>query len=64
MGPPEIVKDEQWESNNPKLKGKSCNVVSLTTVDNVMTLASFSNSKEEKLVLGTRSEKQYLRQYN
>jgi len=48
---PDIVKDEQWESSKPKLKGKSCNVVSLAADDNTVMIASPSDSKEEKLVL-------------
>jgi len=69
---PDIVKDEQWETN--KLKGKSCNVVSLTVDDDSVTLASLSNSWGEKSALttqpstsqpmGTRSGKQYLWQYD
>jgi len=47
---PDIVKDEQWESNKPKLKGKS---VSLATDDDVVTVASLSDSEEEKPVLET-----------
>ena len=27
----DIVEDKQWESSKPKLKGKSCNIVSLAT---------------------------------
>ena len=33
----DIVKDEQWESSKLKLKGKSCNVVSLATDDEAVT---------------------------
>jgi len=67
---PNIVKDEQWESNKLKLKDKSCNVISLAADDDAVTAASLSDSEEEKLVLtaqptapqpvSTRSEKQYL----
>ena len=46
---PDIVKDEQWESS--KLKGKSCNVASLAADDDVVTVASLSDSEEEKIVL-------------
>ena len=69
-----IVKDEQWESNQPKLKGKSFNVISLAQDKDALTIASLSNSKEEKCALaaqpttsqpvGTRSRKKYLRQYD
>ena len=67
---PDIVKGEQWEFSQPKLKGKSCNTVSLATDDDTMTIASLSDLEEEKLSLaaqpansqpvGTRSEKHYL----
>jgi len=70
----DIVKDEQWESNKFKLKGKSCNTVSLTKDDDAMTIASLSDSEEEKFALaaqpaatqplGTRSGRPYSRQYD
>ena len=61
----DIVKDEQWESSKPELKGKSCNAISLITDDEVVILASLSGSKEEKLssaalyllVIGTQTGK-------
>ena len=48
---PYIVKDEQWETNKPKLIEKSCNDVSLAVDDNFMTVASLSDSKGEKPAL-------------
>ena len=64
---PDIIKDERWESSKPKLKGKSSNGISLAMDNDVVTVASLSDSKEEKLALaiqlaipqpvGTRSEK-------
>jgi len=33
---PDIVKDEQWESSKPKLKGKSFNVVSPAADDDTV----------------------------
>jgi len=48
---PDIIKDEQWETIKPKLKGKSCNTVSLAIDDNSMIIASLSGSKGEKLAL-------------
>ena len=48
---PNIVKYEQLESSKPKLKGKSCNTVSLARDDDTVTIASLSDSKEEKLIL-------------
>jgi len=63
----DIIKDEQWESSKLKLKGKSCNAVSLAMDDDDVTIASLNDSKEEKLALaaqpaisqpvGTQSEK-------
>ena len=50
----DIVEDEQWESSKPKLKGKSCNIVSLATDDDAVTIASLSDSKEKKLALAAQ----------
>ena len=50
----DIVKDEQQKTNKPKLKEKSCNVVSLTVDDDSVTVASLSNSEGEKPVLTTQ----------
>ena len=69
---PDIVKDEQSETNKPKLKNKSCNVVSLVADDDSVTVASLSDSEGEKPAqqpstsqpVGTRSDKQYLPQYD
>ena len=68
---PDIVKDEQWETNKPKLKGKSCNAISLVADGDSVTVTSLSDSEREKPALtaqpstsqpvGTRSGKQYLR---
>ena len=51
---PDIIKDEQWETGKPKLKGKSCNDVSLTTYDDSVTVASLSDSEGEKFSLTTQ----------
>ena len=40
---PDIVKNEQWESSKPKLKGKSCNAVSLAMDDDAVTRASLND---------------------
>ena len=71
---PEIINDEQQESSQPNLKGKSCNVISLTVNDDITTMASLSSSEEDKFafiaqlatsqLVGTRSGKSYLRQYD
>jgi len=50
---PNIVQDEQWETNKPKLKGKSCNVISLIADDDSMIMASLSDLEGEKLSLAT-----------
>ena len=34
---PDIVQDEQWKTSKPKLKGRSCNIVSLVIDDDSMT---------------------------
>jgi len=47
----DIVKDEQWESNKPKLKGNSCNAISLVMDDDAVTITSLIDSKEEKFAL-------------
>jgi len=52
---PDIVKDEQWESSKPKLKGKSCNTVSFEADDDIVTIASLSDSEKEKLALAAQS---------
>jgi len=66
----DIVKDEKWEFSKPKLEGKSCNVVSLSTNNDTVTIASLNDLEKEKLSLaaqpaasqpiGTRSGRQYL----
>jgi len=48
---PDIVKNEQWETNKPKLKGKSCNAISLAVDDDSETVASLSDSEAEKTAL-------------
>jgi len=50
---PDIVQDEKWGTNKPKLKGKSCNAVSLAIDDDSMIVVSLSDSEEEKLALAT-----------
>jgi len=47
----DLAKDEQWESKIPKLKGKSCNVVSVLPDDDNITVASLSDSEDEKYAL-------------
>ena len=48
---PNIVNDEQLESSKPNLKDKSCNAISLTMDNDAVTIASLSDSEEEKLAL-------------
>jgi len=69
-----IIKDEQWETNRPKLKGKSCNAISIAADDDSVTVTSLSDSEGEKPALAsqastsqpvaTRSSKQFLWQYD
>ena len=72
---PNIVKDEQYESERPKCKGKSCNMISFSLGDDNGILANpITDSEEEHIVLvvqpvvaeptGTGSGKTYLKQYN
>jgi len=44
---PDIVKDEQWESSQPKLKDKSCNIISLA-VDDDTAIVSFSAALKKR----------------
>ena len=50
----DIIKDEQWKTNKPKFKGKSCNAVSLTTDDDSVNVPSLIDSEGEKLALATQ----------
>jgi len=66
----DLAKDKQWDSKKPKPKGKSCYVVSILPDDDNITVASFSDTEDEKHAFaaqdttpqptGTRSEKSYL----
>jgi len=70
---PYLAIDEQWDSREPKLKEKSCNVVSVLPDDDNIIVASLNDSKDEKHAsatqdgapqpTGTQSGKSYLRQY-
>ena len=70
---PDLAKDKQWDSNKLKQKEKSCNIVSVLPDDDNVTVASLSDSEDEKYAFaaqdatpqptGTRSGKSYLRQY-
>jgi hypothetical protein len=72
---PDVVSDEQWESNRSKRKGKSCNMISFAlSEDDNIPANSLIDSDEEQIVLvaqptatqpmGTRSGKMYLKQYD
>ena len=50
----DIVKDEQCESSQPKLKGKFCNFSSLTQDDDAVTVASLSEFEEEKFAFAAQ----------
>ena len=68
---PDLAKDEQWDSREPKLKEKFCNVISVFPDDDNIIIASLSDSEEHTLTaqdaapqsIGARSGKSYLRQY-
>jgi len=48
---PDIVNDKEWDSSQPKLKGQSYNVISLSHEDDTTTIASLSSSEKEKIAL-------------
>ena len=50
----DIIKDERRDSSKPKLKGKSCNAISLAVDDDAVTVPSLSDSEEEKLALAAQ----------
>ena len=44
----DLVDDEQWDSTQPKHKGKSCNMISFALAEDDSTLVnSFTDSEEE-----------------
>jgi len=45
---PDLAKNKQWDSKKPKLKGNSCNVVSVLPDDDNLKVASLSDSENEK----------------
>ena len=45
---PNLAKDKQWDSKKPKPKENFCNVVSVLPDDDNVTVASFSDSANEK----------------
>jgi len=65
-----IVNDKQLDSSRPKLKGKSCNAITLSHEDGISPATSLNSSEEEEFTLiaqlatsqsvGTQSGKQYL----
>jgi len=71
---PDLAQDEQWDSNKSKSKGRSCNIVSILPDDDNVTIASLSDSENERHVFtaqadvpqptGTRSGNSYLKQYD
>ena len=71
---PDIVNDKQWDLSQPKVKGKSYNVISLSWENDIVPTTSLSSFEEEGFALavqlatsqpvGTRSKKWYLRQYD
>jgi len=47
---PDLTNDEQWDSKEPKLKAKSCNVVSILPDDDNITVASLSDLKTRSML--------------
>ena len=68
---PDLAQDEQWDSKKSKSKGRSCNIVSVLSDDDTVTIASLSDSENERHAFTaqadvpkpttTRSEKSYLK---
>jgi len=50
---PHIVKDDQWEPSQPKLKGNSYNIISLAQDDDTTMVAFVSSSEEKKFAFVT-----------
>ena len=48
---PDLTNDEQWDSKEPKLKAKFCNVISVLPDDDNITVPSLSDSEDEKHAL-------------
>jgi len=51
---PDLAKDEQWDSREPKLKEKFCNVVSVLLDDDNIIIASLSDSEDKKHTLAAQ----------
>ena len=45
---PDLAQDKQWDSKKSKSKEKSCNVVSILPDDDNITIASLSDSENER----------------
>ena len=64
---PDLVNDEQWSLKPIKGKGKSCNVISLSSEGKTVLAASLTDSEKEASPTtqqaSTRSRKQYLKQH-
>ena len=49
---PDIINDEQWDSNRSKRKGKSCNMISFAlSEDDNIPINPLTDSEEEQIVL-------------
>ena len=70
---PDLTKDKKWDSREPKLKEKSCNIVSVLPDNGNITVASLSDSEDEKHAFAAQDAtsqptctwpgKSYMRQY-
>ena len=54
MGALDIVNDKQWDSSQPTIKGKSCNIISLAHEDDIIPTTSLSSSKEKDFALAAQ----------
>ena len=53
---PDLAQNEQWDSKKFKSKGRSCNIVSVLPDDDNVTIASLSDSKNERHVFTTQAD--------
>ena len=51
---PDILNDEQWIKANAKGKGKSCNVISISKVNDIVLITALTDFEEEHIVLAAQ----------
>jgi len=52
----DLAEDKQWDSKKFKSKGKSCNVVSILPDDDNITIASLSDSENERHIVTAQAD--------